>query len=622
MYYKNLKTLVINSIHNEKRAYFDHNINNNLHKPKILWHNLKSTILPPNKYTLPAHLADPDNINCHFLNIPGIPRADPSTLSYFDTHLHPNNTFFSLHPVSELFISKIINNLKSNAEGIDGITLKMLLMTLPQSLSAITSIVNCSITSSTFPKIWKTAIIRPLPKNPNPQELKDLRPISVLPFLSKIVEKVVWIQLTDYLENNNILPEFQSGFRKSHSTTTALLDVTDNIISAQDEGLCTLLVLLDFSRAFDCIDISLLLSKMSYYGFKSDTVQWFQSFLTNRGQCVEITRDSGQTQRSAYRSLERGTPQGTILSPLLFILYTADIIKCIENCKYHLYADDLQIYVSFRSGEWASAVRSLNEDLDRIQRWSENNCLVLNPSKTKYMIFGSQYQINNIPPDCQVTLGSEVVERVYEAKNLGLLLEPSLRYEKHISGVVRSCFYRLKVLYKVRRYLSERLRIQLVEALVLSKLNYSDAVYGPRLYARTEKLIQRVQNACARFCFSIPPRNHVTPFLNEHNMLKITYRRKLHLACLLFEIINTEAPKYLSNKLIFTRSRGSEQGRRFPQLCTQRHKSAVFRGSFRYAATKCWNNIPPPIKSARTKITFKSTLHLEMYKSSCRPRRN
>ncbi|XP_013147951.1 PREDICTED: uncharacterized protein LOC106110611, partial [Papilio polytes] len=107
-----------------------------------------------------------------------------------------------------------------------------------------------------------------------------------------IVEKAVWIQLSEYLETNNILPEFQSGFRKGHSTTTALLDVTDNIIAAQDDGMCTILVLLDFSRAFDCIDISLLLSKMVYYGFDPDTVSWFQSFLTGRGQCVEIVQDN------------------------------------------------------------------------------------------------------------------------------------------------------------------------------------------------------------------------------------------------------------------------------------------------------------------------------------------
>ncbi|KPJ04628.1 putative RNA-directed DNA polymerase from transposon BS [Papilio xuthus] len=426
--------------------------------------------------------------------------------------------------------------------------------------------------------------------------------------MSKILEKVVWIQLAEYLETNNILPEFQSGFRKGYSTTTALLDVSDNIIAAQDNGMCTILVLLDFSRAFDCIDLSLLLSKMVYYGFETDTVSWFRSFLTGRGQCVEIVQEDGRMRRSAYCTLKRGAPQGTILSPLLFVLYTTDIIGCIQNCKYHLYADDLQVYISFKASEWACAVRSLNEDLDRIQRWSQNNCLVLNPAKTKYIVFGSKYQLNSVPLDCQVKLGSESVERVYEARSLGVDLDPNLRYENYISGVVRSCFYRLKVLYKVRQYLNERLRIQLVESLVLSKLNYGDTVYGPCLYTKTGNLIQRVQNACARFCFSIPPRGHVTPFLNEHNILKIEYRRKLHLACLLFQVIKSQAPKYLFSKLKWSKGRCAERKQRFLQLSTQRHKSTAFRGSFRYAATRCWNNIPPPVKSAQTKLTFKNRL--------------
>ncbi|KAJ8708229.1 hypothetical protein PYW07_007757 [Mythimna separata] len=203
----------------------------------------------------------------------------------------------------------------------------------------------------------------------------------------------------------------------------------------------------------------------------------------------------------------------------------------------------------------------------------------------------------------------EQIGRVYEAKNLGLVMDEDLRFEKHVADSVRNCFYRLKVLYKMRPYLSEALREQLVETLVLSRLNYADTVYGPRLLARTDRLIQRVQNACARFCYNIPRRTHVTPYLNKHFTLKMKSRRKLHLACLLFGVVKYQKPDYLFNKLSWLTSR-RECGRRqcSQQLSTQSCGTAAFRGSFRYAASKVWNNLPPPIRVINTMGTFRRRL--------------
>ncbi|CAK1582481.1 unnamed protein product [Parnassius mnemosyne] len=169
----------------------------------------------------------------------------------------------------------------------------MILLTLLRTLTVITRIINKSIETSVFPKQWKVALVKPTPKKPHPNEYKDLRPISILPFMSKILERVVCTQMTEYLEANNILPKKQSGFRKSRSTATALMDVVDDILSAQDVGEGTLLVLLDFSRAFDTINTTLLLSKLAYYGFDNLTIKWFASYLTSRTQFVKINKNNG-----------------------------------------------------------------------------------------------------------------------------------------------------------------------------------------------------------------------------------------------------------------------------------------------------------------------------------------
>lgn len=608
-YYKQLKSLVASSLFKEKAAYFNYNINNRIKDPKQLWKNLKKTVLPSKQTCdLPSVFRDANVLNRHFLSVPGNPNCNLSQRAFFESNRF-SDVSFTLQPVSQEQVLRYLGQLKTNAEGCDKITLNMLMLTIPQTLKAITDIVNHSIASSTFPDIWKVAIVRPIPKKQNPTELKDLRPVSLLPCLSKVSEKVVCQQVSQYLEKNNILPELQSGFRKQRGTCTALLDVTDNILAAQDRGLCTLLVLLDFSRAFDCINIELFLAKLHYYGFDPHTIGWFHSYLTNREQRVEILLRDATTLSSAPASVNRGVPQGSILGPIIFILYCADITTALKRCRYHIYADDIQVYISFKPDEHERALRDLSEDLDRIASWAENNGLVLNPTKTKYMLLGTKHQINALPSQLDVTLLGEPVSRVREARNLGVNMDAELRYEGHVAESVRNCFYRLKVLYKIRPYLSEELRIRLVESLVLSNLNYADTVFGPRLLARTERLIQRVQNACVRFCFSVPPRSHITPFLNKQSILKMKSRRKLHLACLMFGVIKHKQPSYLFKKLSWIASKRECEVRQCSQqLATEMHKTAAFRGSFRYAASKCWNNIPPPIRTLKTLGTFKSRL--------------
>ncbi|KAJ8714774.1 hypothetical protein PYW07_002999 [Mythimna separata] len=609
IYYKQLKSLVDSSIYNEKVAYFKHNINNNVKNPKLLWKNIKSTFVPSKqRQDLPSHFKSPDLINNTFLNVPGNPIASPSLILFYESNRH-SEAIFSLAPVDQSDVSRIITELKSNAEGYDQITLSMITLTLPHTLPTITDIINCSLWTSEFPYQWKVAIVRPIPKCPNPIEVKDLRPISILSCLSKVLEKVVCRQLTRFLEENDLLPNLQSGFRKQRSTSTALLDVTDNILSAQDKGMCTLVVLLDFSRAFDCMNVSLLISKLKYYGFDDNAIQWFQSYLGDRKQLVELRLADGTTLTSALSAIARGVPQGSILGPIIFIIYCADIIKCLQKCKYHIYADDVQLYLSFKPEDYESAIGDLNDDLGRISAWADENCLSLNPVKTKYMLFGAKQQLKKLPASLNLTLMGEPVERVEEARNLGLRMDSSLRFEKHVAESVKNCFYRLKLLYKMRPFLSEKLREQLAETLVLSKLNYADTVYGPRLLSRTDRLIQRVQNACARFCYSVPPRSHVTPFLNKHFILKMKSRRKLHLACLLFGVVKTKQPKYLYDKLSWITGRRECAPRLCAQqLATQPHRTAAFRGSFRYAASKVWNNIPPPLRVLGTIYTFRTRL--------------
>lgn len=284
------------------------------------------------------------------------------------------------------------------------------------------------------------------------------------------------------------------------------------------------------------------------------------------------------------------------------------LIKNIQFSKYHIYADDVQIYISFNPSNTCEAINKLNSDLSRIAAWSDSHSLVLNSEKTKYMILGTLNMIQKVEQlDFNIKIKDTKIDRVKEAKNLGVIFEENLRFEKYIGKIVSNCFYRLKTLYRIRKYLNENMRVRLCDTLVLSKLNYADIMYGPRLLNRTKNAIQRVQNACARFCWDIPARAHITPYLIKANILKMENRRRLHLASALFDIIITKAPVYLYHKLSWL----SEFNTQYPTraslhgLTIQRHHTAAFRGSFTYSATKCWNDLPPPIRNLKTINSFK-----------------
>lgn len=608
--YIELKYVVRTAIETEKCAYFKTYINNNITQPKKLWSHIKSTIITNTKkseHSLPHFCNNPDTINQHFLDVPGSGDVAAADLTYFEQHQHSDSNF-RLEPVQEEAVLRILRGLRSNAQGSDRISLEMLMLTLPRTLTVITAIINRSIVTSSFPDLWKIAIVRPIPKVSNPTSVRDLRPISLLPCLSKILERVVSNQLTLYLEHHGILPLAQSGFRRGHSTTTALLDVVGNILEARDRGMGTLLVLLDFSRAFDSINTSLLLAKLSYYGCNVETVKWFESYLTNRSQFVQVSSDNGDIMSSSPKHVYRGVPQGSILGPLLFILYSADIVKCLINTKFHLYADDLQMYLSFCAQDAAETVKYINEDLERISDWSRRNSLVLNPTKSKYIVMGSRVFLNKMLT-CNLDLRIDGcgIERVLEARNLGVVFDGQLNFETHILEAVRNCFYRLKLLYRVRPYISVDMRVMLCESLILSKLNYADTVYGACILGRSQKLIQRVQNACARFCYNVPPRAHITPFLNKGNLMRMSARRKLHLATLLFGTILTKKPDYLYKKLSWSRDVNQIKTRASSYLMlASSHKTAAFRGSFKFAASRCWNDLPPPLRALKTIGAFRS----------------
>ena len=336
----------------------------------------------------------------------------------------------------------------------------------------ITTLFNNSLSIGTFPSVFKSATITPLLKKHGlePSNVTHYRPISNLSVLSKILERMVAQQLVSYVDSSRLFPEFQSAYRKFHSTETALTQVLSDIFSAIDGGNIALMSMLDMSAAFDTVDHQILLQRLNTsFGVSSTVLDWFTSYLSDRQQHVRHSAHS-----SATTTLTCGVPQGSVLGPILFILYTADITKIIQKycLRHHLYADDSQIYGFCKpsTSDEARLRDTLTACISEIAGWMKSNRLQFNSSKTELIWFSSSRrldQLDNTPfPVC-----SDLVQPTNEIRDLGLLLDNCLALVPHITKVVRTCFGVLRQLKSVIRSLPRDVSRQLVQSFVLSHID-------------------------------------------------------------------------------------------------------------------------------------------------------
>ena len=322
------------------------------------------------------------------------------------------NTFLEFSETTEEEVKKIITESASKSCELDPIPTWLLKQCLDHLLPVITKIVNLSLSSGHLPDDLKNAILRPLIKKAllDSNVLKNFRPVSNLTFISKVIEKVVAVQLKQHFHTNCLNDILQSAYKEMHSTETALLKVQNDILCALDDGCCVLLIMLDLSAAFDTVDHTVLLSRLSTrFGVKGVALSWIESYLTDRSQCVSI---NGVT--SAKRKLTCGVPQGSVLGPLLFSAYTSPLGDIVRKygLSYHIYADDKQLYIAFKPLKeiMAKSVEVSENCVSEVRAWFSHNFLQLNDDKTIIMLFGSQYRKLPALPSVQGQCSSSFIK--------------------------------------------------------------------------------------------------------------------------------------------------------------------------------------------------------------------
>ena len=333
---------------------------------------------------------------------------------------------------------------------------------------------NRCLSSGSVPSLFKSAFVTPLIKKSNldPSDTRSYRPISNLSVLSKLLERLVARQFIDYLNLSGLLPELQSAYRAFHSTETAVLKVLADILREVDAGNLVVLVLLDLSAAFDTVDHATLLERLkTSYGLGGTVLDWFTSYLSGRTQHVRCGNSS-----SVPTPVTCGIPQGSVLGPILFILYTAFLSRLIQNhgLNPHMYADDTQIYGACSPAEVLQLQQRVAACIDDVAAWMRENRLQFNAAKTEVIWCATsrrQYQIPHNP----IRVGLDDIHPVSSVRDLGIFLDSDISMKKHVAKTVSSCFAVLRQIRSIRRSVTRPVVMSLITALVMTKLDYGNA---------------------------------------------------------------------------------------------------------------------------------------------------
>ena len=547
-------------------------------------------------------------------------KLDDDTCIAKDTPLyadsaHSSSHFLSFRPVSQEEVRHIISKSSKKTCSLDPIPTSLLIECLDDVLPAITSIINDSLQSGSVPDIYKHAVVTPLIKKQSLDQniLQNYRPISNLSFLSKILERTVLCQINEYLQNNSLYPKYQSAYRSSHSTETALLDVTNHILQSLDSGNFSILALLDLSAAFDTIDHKILLMRLSHsYGISSTPLSWISSYLTQRFQTIATYNHS-----SSPTVLKYGVPQGSVLGPILFLLYTKPLNVIISNKSVfsQSFADDTQLHSSCTPNQLEETVNNIEECIGEVKDWMLANKLKLNEDKTEVLLIHPKHSTNL--KLSSLSVGDSKISFTNEARNLGVLFTDTMNMNKHISNICKSAYCELRRIASIRHLLSMEATKNLICSLIFSKLDYCNSLLVNLPKHQIQKL-QRVQNSAARLIYQIKRSEHITPFLKELHWLPISSRIKYKISSLCFKSLEDPFfPLYLKNQLkIYSPTRTLRSSNDDRCFIVPRTSRIVGDRSLGFAGPSIWNSLPAEIRHTNSLQQFKSSLKTHLFRIS------
>lgn len=500
---------------------------------------------------------------------------------------------FSLVPVTHEQLWYTVRRMKSSSScGKDGVSVKLIQRCFRSIGHVLLDVVNSSLTTGHVPESWKHATVTPLPKTNVLNDPSKFRPISVVPAISKIVERVVYNQLNDYFTRHELYSRSQHGYRAHHSTETALTEVTDKIMCGMDRGEISLLVLIDLSRCFDVIDHGVLLDKLKLYNI--DTT-WFENYLRGHTQQVKARDSDGNVKFSTSMPITTGVYQGTSLGPLLFSVFSNDLALHSHGVSIFQYADDTQVLISGRKQDIHSLIYRMEQTLCALSKWFSTNSMKVNADKTQLMVFGTKAMLRNFP-EVRLNFGGSVITESRTAKNLGLVMDRFLTFDSHIDQLVGKCTGMLLALSHAKHCLPADVIQPLVACLVMSHIRYCVSIYGT--YGQAQKhRIQKLLNFCARVVCGVRKYDHISAKYKQLGWLNAEQLILYHRMCLIHRVRTTGAPAGIAEHLVTCDHQHSTRTRGLLQRPSVKTNAGARRLYF--SGIDAYNKLPQDIREVR-----------------------
>ena len=611
--FKDQKKLVKSCITTAKKEYYLKQFNENRGNIKGTWNIIKEII--PNKKRSNVNKFDntiekANEFNNFFANV------GKNTFNNAQEML--NNLNLPQHQIPDgyddfqfrpepvdvntiILVIKHLNNTRST--GVDNISLKYIRDGLFSIAYYITCIINTSLVTGIVPTVWKHALVIPLHKEGDVNDVNNYRPISKLPILSKVLEKIVTMQLVNYLESNNLLSNSQHGFRPRLSTETALSTITDTIYNNMDNRKISLLTLCDLSKAFDSVNHNLLIKKCGKLGISSF---WFNNYLSNRTQAVQLNNLTSDKEEVNF-----GVPQGSNSGPVLFTIYVNDLKDNLNDGTIIQYADDTQFLHSDSLNNLQLLINRTETSLREIQIYFLKNGLMLNPHKTQCIFIGNQQLISKIPSQTVIRLNETIINPSISVKNLGLHIDRYMLFDHHINEIHRKVMGILIYINRISSHIDKSSRIIAVQSLALNIIYYCIMIWGTTNNSLKIKM-QRLQNFAARVAVGgLRKYDHVSPAFEELNWLKIDQKHEFLALCHIYKTLNNYYPEWLNSlRRVKDVTRGNT--RQENDLHIARYNTNTGARSLKIHGPLLWNNLPTSLVNTNTLTSFKHLLAIHL----------
>ena len=487
--FKKYRNLIVSLTRKSKKNHYTSYFHDNIHNLKKVWHGINS-IIANNKSKNCSVSSIYVNNNCdissdptiisnkfndYFSNVANITRTKiPHSSKHFSEFLkNKNDKSFFISPTDEKEIIFSIYSLISNkSSGPYSIPTKILQLVKNDIAKPLSDIINLSFSTGQFPSKLKTAKVIPIFKKDSPLECSNYRPISLLSNIDKIFEKLMYSRVIKFLEKSNCIYPL-------HSTNDTLINITENIRSALDNGKFACGIFVDLQKAFDTVDHAILLKKLDHYGIRGIGNSWFKSYLGNRSQFVSISGFD-----SMLKSIIHGVPQGSVLGPLLFLLYINDLHDAIKYSMVHHFADDTNLLLF--DNTLKSLQKKINIDLKFLCHWLNANKISLNTNKTEYILFRHKQKSINFTLKLKLN-GKKLYSSSY-IKYLGIFLDENLNWKKHVSVLSSKLRRANGALAKLRHFVPHKTLTSVYHAIFNSHLNYGNQIWGQKQNSVTNRI--------------------------------------------------------------------------------------------------------------------------------------